>query len=135
MNNFLTRGVKKMKRKHIFITIGFSLVIVLGITTLFLHKINQDPKHVVDKKIDSLKSNSQGEFANATSERNKIMDAKTGAPITDENIREAREQIRKQGIVDGPFSDLDIAKIIDKANSESLDYKTSIEELYPGYLE
>lgn len=76
-----------------------------------------------------------GEMHEAASEMSAILTAKSGAKITKENVNEARQQLREQGISDGPFSDLDIAKVIDKANEESLDYKSAIEELYPHYFD
>lgn len=124
-----------MKQKYIIITISVLILVALGTTMAFLQNSNHDDKRIVEKKMDSSKFKPQGEIANATSERNKIMDAKSGAPITETDVMEARENMRKQGIQDGPFSNLDIAKVIDMANSESLDYKTAIEKLYPNYFE
>lgn len=76
-----------------------------------------------------------GEMHEVASEMSAIMTAKSGAKITKENVDEARQQLRQQGISDGPFSDLDIAKVIDKANEDSLDYKSAIEEIYPHYFD
>ena len=63
------------------------------------------------------------------------MKAKSGAKITEADVQEARQQLRDQGISDGPFSNLDIAKVIDIANEQSLDYKSAIEVLYPHYFD
>lgn len=64
-----------------------------------------------------------------------VMSADTGVPITDDMIREARQQLQSQGVSTGAFSDLDIANVINTANSESLDYKTAIQQLFPHYFE
>jgi hypothetical protein len=76
-----------------------------------------------------------GEMADSASQKDAIMTAKSGAKITAADVQEARQQLRAQGVSDGDFSDLDIAKVIDKANESSLDYKSAIKVLYPKYFE
>ncbi|WP_270774380.1 hypothetical protein [Weissella confusa] len=75
-----------------------------------------------------------GEFSEAAAAKSSIMTADSGAPITEDMVKEARKQLENQGIPSGAFSDLNIAQVINKANDESLDYKTAIEELFPGYF-
>ncbi|MGZ9842223.1 hypothetical protein ACXN5V_04145 [Weissella confusa] len=76
-----------------------------------------------------------GETQEAASSMSSVMSADTGVPITDDMIREARQQLQSQGVSTGAFSDLDIANVINTANSESLDYKTAIQQLFPHYFE
>lgn len=76
-----------------------------------------------------------GELAESASEMSSVMTADSGVPITDEMIKEARASLEKQGVSSGPFSDLEMAKIINIANEQSLDYKSAIKVLYPNYFE
>lgn len=92
-----------------------------------------------DKKAKSYSVDSSfsagGEAGQAADDQSELMTAKSGAKITKDDIQEARQQLRQQGINDGDFSDLDIAKVIDKANSESLDLKQAVQAIYPHYFD
>ncbi|MCM0582922.1 hypothetical protein H9L19_07485 [Weissella diestrammenae] len=90
-------------------------------------------KNLPDKSSSSFLSG--GEASEASSELETLMKSTSGISITKENVQEARNQIRAQGINDGDFSDLDIAKVIDKANQSSLDYKSAIKSIYPHYFD
>ncbi|GAK31195.1 hypothetical protein WOSG25_080270 [Weissella oryzae SG25] len=79
-------------------------------------------------------SQPSGEMGEAASQYSSIMSASTGAPITSDMVSEARNQLQEQGINTGSFSDLDIAKVINKANSDSIDYATAIKALYPAFF-
>lgn len=130
-----------------------AIVVIIGVITGAYYLGSSNNKQNNSKSIDStsishkntkhkassysVDSNykSAGEMESAVSEQSSLMTAKTGAPITAENISDAREQIRQQGINDGSFSDLDIAKVIDKANSDSLDLKSAIKAIYPRFFD
>lgn len=75
-----------------------------------------------------------GENIEKASEYSAIKKTNSGVIITDEMVQEARGQLREQGVQPGSFSDLDIAKVIEKANNEGIDYKTAIEELFPAFF-
>ncbi|MBU5286498.1 hypothetical protein KQH86_10545 [Weissella confusa] len=76
-----------------------------------------------------------GEMAESASEMSSVMTADSGVPITAEMIKEARTALENQGVSSGPFSDLDMAKIINIANEQGLDYKSAITVLYPHYFD
>lgn len=75
-----------------------------------------------------------GEMSEAAESYSSEIVADTGVPITPEMIAEARQQLQGQGINAGSFSDGDIASVINKANSESVDYATAIKELFPAFF-
>ncbi len=76
-----------------------------------------------------------GENVDKASEYSAIKKTNSGVTITDEMVQEARSQLRQQGVQPGSLSDLDIAKAIEKANNEGIDYKTAIQELFPAFFE
>ncbi|MCZ9311146.1 hypothetical protein PAF15_04050 [Weissella koreensis] len=131
--------------------IAFIVIIGIGIGAYYLGLSNNKQNNSKDISSESVsKKNTKkrassysvdsnykpaGEMESAISEKSSLMTAKTGAPITAENVKDAREQMRQQGINDGSFSDLDIAKIIDKANSDSLDLKSAIKSIYPHFFD
>lgn len=138
------------------VIIGFiSLLILCGVAggAYYLgtsQKENSSPKSnhqsskIVESKSDKARQSSysvgseyvpSGEMGQAVSDQSSLMTSKTGAPITEENVKDAREQLRQQGVDDGAFSDLDIAKVIDKANSESLDLKSAVKAIYPHFFD
>lgn len=75
-----------------------------------------------------------GEMSEAAESYSSEIVADTGVPITPDMIAEARQQLQDQGINSGPFSDGDIASVINKANSESVDYATAIKKLFPAFF-
>lgn len=89
---------------------------------------------VSSQSSDTNASQPSGEMGEAASQYSSIMSANTGVPITSDMVSEARNQLQEQGINTGSFSDLDIAKVINKANSDSIDYATAIKALYPAFF-
>lgn len=127
-----------LQNKKIYLVIGAVVVLLAGTIPFLTQQKTEETnyKQTINPSIPKGDNNAQpgGEMKQVVDEQEKIMSASNGVPITKENVQEAREQIRKQGIDDGPFSELDIAKVIDKANSERLDYKTVIMQMYPNYF-
>lgn len=97
-------------------------------------QVSSSNKKASSYSVDA-KFSAGGEAGQAADEQSELTTAKSGAKITKDDIQEARQQLRQQGVNDGDFSDLDIAKVIDKANSESLDLKQAVLAIYPHYFD
>ncbi|QIL49954.1 hypothetical protein G7084_00605 [Weissella coleopterorum] len=135
------------------ILVGFtSLLVIVGIASGSYY-LGNSRKEDASKKVSSAQTSEKkdrskkssysvgskfkpsGEMGQAVADQSSLMTSKTGVPITEDNIKDAREQLQQQGIDDGAFSDLDIAKVIDKANSDSLDLKSAVKAIYPHYFD
>lgn len=75
-----------------------------------------------------------GEMSEAAASYSSVMKSDSGVAITADMVAEARNQLKQQGIETGAFPDQNIAEVINKANNESVDYATTIKELFPDYF-